>query len=277
MAPQLFGWQHLTYLAIFIVGLIATVVLTKIFIKTDKQRFILMKVVAAILFVEIIMNRISVAIRFHDAKMFIPNSYCGMTSLVLSLVVLFGRENNVCYQFLWYMGFVGGLATMIYPDFLSQDVSFWYLPTISGLLHHTVLLYLCVLLIEHKWFTPKLKYWWVFPAGIGMYTIFGLFCMQIFKWGDAMSINNPILDGTPLNWWFVLLVGTAGINLLLGGYELIKYLVKRKKAAPVAVAEPTTEDTKVEDKKEVKKTTAAKTTKTTKTTNKKPNKNSSKK
>lgn len=225
MPPKLYGWQHLTYLAIFASLLVALIVITKFFIKTDKAKTILIKSVAGVLLVCVLLNRVSIAFRFNDVFMFIPNSYCGVTSLVLSICVLALKPNSKAFHFLWYMGFVGGLATMLYPDFLGQHISFWYVPTISGLLHHSVLLTLCILMLQTKWFSPSLKNWWIFPVGMSVYTLYGLFLMDIFNWGDAMSINSSLIDGTPLNWWFILIVGTV---LLVGVLYLAQLISSRK-------------------------------------------------
>lgn len=225
MAPKLYGWQHLTYLAIFFAIFAGMIVITHYLIKTDRQKSILLKCVAGVLFVLIIINRISIAIRYKEPSMFIPNSYCGLTSLVMALVVLFGKPNLKSYNFLVYIGLFGGLATMFYPDFLGQDKSFMYLPTISGLLHHSVLLILCELLLQTKWFTPTLKGWKWFPIGLCIYTLYGLFLMDIFGWQSAMEINSTLIPGTPLNWWFILLVGSA---LLFAVLWLIEFIRKKK-------------------------------------------------
>ncbi len=231
MPPELYGWQHLTYLAIYAIVLVATIVLTHYFIKTEKAKTILIKSVAGLLLVLILINRISVAVRYQSALSFIPNTYCGVTSLVLSIAVLVCKPNSKAYDFLWYMGFVGGIATLFYPDFLSQDVSFFYLPTISGLLHHSVLLILCILMLQTKWFTPQLKNWKYFPIGMACYTLYGLFIIDVCGWENAMSINDGIIEGTPLNWWFITIVGTV---LVVAFLLIVEYFRKQKakKSAP---------------------------------------------
>ena len=222
--PELYGWQHLTYLAIFFVVFAVTIVLIHFYAKTEKQKLITIKVLAAVLLVCVIINRISVAIRFNDFWMFFPNSYCGATSLVLSIIVLLGKPNNKAYHFLWYMGLFGGIATMFYPDFLGQDPSFLYLPTISGLLHHSMLLLLTVVMCQLKWFEPSLSNWKWFPIGICVYTLYGLFVMDIFNWDHAMCIGSALISGTCLNWWFILIVGT----ILLVGFLFLYEFIKRK-------------------------------------------------
>lgn len=226
--PQLYGWQHLTYLAIYFVILVASIILTKLYIKTDKQKTILLKSVAGVLLIFILMNRISIAVKYNNIASFIPNTYCGTTSLLLSLFVLFGKPELKAYHFLFYMGLVGGIATMFYPDFLGQDASFFYIPTISGLLHHSVLLLLCILLLQTKWFTPDLKKWKYFPIGFCCYVIYGLFIMDIFNLDNAMEINGSLIEGTPLNWWFLLIVGSALLFVALYSIELIKKYKNKK-------------------------------------------------
>ena len=61
-----------------------------------------------------------------------------MTSLVLSLGVLLGGKDNPVLHFAWLPGLFGGITTVIYASFVDQGPSIFYLPTISGLLHHSL-------------------------------------------------------------------------------------------------------------------------------------------
>lgn len=224
--PSLYGFEHLTYLAIYIIIFVATILLTKFFIKTEKQKTILLKTVAGLLLIAVLMNRISIIFKNDRITSFIPDTYCGLTSMLLSLFVLFGKPNLKAYHCLWYLGIVGGLGTMLYPDFIGQDSSFFYIPTISGLLHHSILFLLSVLLIQTKWFTPSLKNWKYFPIGFGCYVLYGLFLMDVLNLNSAMSIKTPLIEGTPLKWWFMLIVGT----ILVVCFEFVVDLIKNKKA-----------------------------------------------
>ena len=123
--------------------------LAKKFAKTEKSQNITLKILAGLLFVSIITNRLSQVFRYDNVRWhcIIPDSFCGMTSLVLSLAVLFGKKNNGVLHFVWLLGLFGGVSTVIYADFVGQSSSIFYLPTISGLLHHSFSAMLVVALL----------------------------------------------------------------------------------------------------------------------------------
>ena len=208
LAPQVFGWQHLVYAAIFIVITVAMTVLSKIYFKTEKSQTIYIKAIAGALFVSVLINRFAIAAS-DGWDHFLPNTLCGVTSVTFSIAVLLGKKDSKIYHALWYLALVGGLATMVYPDFLPQNESFFYINTISGLIHHSIDVLLCVALVEFGWFRPELKNWYVFPLVFSEYIVWGLFDMKVIGVSDAMCINKSILSGTPINCWFILFVGTA--------------------------------------------------------------------
>ena len=74
-------------------------------------------------------NRLSQVFRYENVRwhLIIPDSYCGMTSLVLALAVLFGKKDNNVYHFVWLLGLFGGISTVIYATFVSQNSSFFYI------------------------------------------------------------------------------------------------------------------------------------------------------
>lgn len=227
--PQIFGFEHLIYLAVNAIVLIAVVFVTIKFIKTDKQKSIWLKIFALLLLVTIIVNRIIISINSNYWAYIFPNSYCGLTSLLLSLFVLFGKPNLKAYHFLFYMGMVGGIITLIYPDFIVYNPSIFYPAHITGLLHHSFSIILSLLLLLTKWFTPNFKAWKYFPFGFGCYVIYGLALIDIFKIGDAMDIKYSILAGTPINWLFLMVVGSALLFVFLLVMELIKKHLNKKK------------------------------------------------
>ena len=168
--PKVFGWQHLTFLAIFL-GLGAlSLVLAKIYLKDKKGQAIFIKVLAGITLLSVILNRIFVAIRHGSATLLFPYTICSLTSFALSLSVIFGKENENLYQGLWYIGFTGGLATLLYPDFIGQNASLFYGATITGLLHHGFCLLLTIALLLFNWFRPNLKKCYYFPMIFSGYT-----------------------------------------------------------------------------------------------------------
>ena len=227
--PKVFGWQHLTFLAIFLVLGTVSLILAKVFLKERKGQVIFIKVLAGITLISVILNRIFVAIHHSNIASLFPYTICSLTSFALSLVTIFGKENNNAYQALWYIGFVGGLSTLLYPDFIEQNISIFYPATITGLLHHGFCFLLTIALLLFNWFRPNLKKCYYFPMIFSGYITIGTFAQHVLKINGSMLITKPILNGTPINCWFILTVGTALVVLASLVYSLIKKSIETKK------------------------------------------------
>lgn len=229
MNPQVFGWEHLTYLAIFIVISVVSLVCIKKYAKNEKTQDIIVRCIGGVLLATIVWNRIAIAVSQSNAWRLFPDSFCGMSSLVLALAVLIGKRNNNVLHFVVHVAFLGALLTIFYPDFIGQNPSFFYSNTISGLLHHSISLYLCILLYLIGWFTANWHKWPNLVIGFMAYITFGTFLISVLGYGDAFYINSPILDGTPLTVWIIAPTFGVGYALFMLVYELIKRkLAKRK-------------------------------------------------
>lgn len=214
MNPQIFGWQHLVYLLIIaIIATVGIILFVKV-AKTQKTKDIIIKILAAILFALVLWNRILLALKYNDIKSFIPNTFCGLTSLILPIGIFFCKKDGVFFHFICYLTFIGSLLTMFYPDFIDQAPSLFYPLTISGLLHHTFSLFIVVLMVIGKWITPTIKKWYCLPLGLCCVMTYGLFIIDAFGL-DAMNIHNPLIEGTIFSWWFV------GILALILSYTIM--------------------------------------------------------
>ena len=228
MNPTLFGLEHLLY--IFISTLVGTlsVLITFKYVKKEKTKNIILKVVAGLLFIAIMTNRLSQVFRYDTVRWYciIPDSYCGMTSLVLSLAVLFGKKNNCVLHFVWLLGLFGGISTVIYATFVGQSSSIFYLPTISGLVHHSFSALLVVLLLMFKQIDITYKKWYCTLFGFTCYLTVGAFLVNVFGYNDAFHMKDPLLSGTPLTAWFL-----APIYAVLYGIVLYAfYIIDKKKS-----------------------------------------------
>lgn len=214
--PKIFGIEHLLYVAIFFVIALATTILFKKFLKNESSIKVMIKVIAGLLLVWQIINRLSVCFMRNGGslKMALPNSFCSLSGIVLALAVLFGKKDSKIFNFIVYVAFIGGLLTIIYPDFVDQSNSIFYLPTISGLLYHTLMLWLSILLVMFKWFTPTLKKWYFLPLGLCCFMTYGLFLKDALGVG-AMYIGTPLISGTIFTWYFV------GLLVLLLSYAIM--------------------------------------------------------
>lgn len=233
MPAKLYGIEHFTYIGITTALAVAILLFAKKFAKTEKAQTIVLKSLALALFVSILANRLSQVFRYETTRWveIFPESYCGMTSLVLSLAVLLGKKDNPAYHFLWILGLFGGISTVVYPAFIDQGPTIFYLPTISGLLHHSFSATLVVALLLFKQIRITYKKWYCTLFGFTCYLSFGAFLMGFFGLSDAFHIYTPLLPDTPLTTWVMAPMYAVCYALILWIIELIRGRKAKKKSA----------------------------------------------
>ena len=229
MAPELFGTEHILYIVISTIIGVGGILAAYKYVKSEKGRTIFLKSLAILLFIAIMTNRLSQVFRYDIVRWYciIPDSFCGMTSLVLALAVIFGKKNNSVLHFAWLLGLFGGVSTVIYATFVGQNESFFYLPTISGLLHHSISAMLVVALLMFKQIDITYKKWYCTFFGFTSYLTLGAFLMQTFDMSDAYHIAEPLIPGTPLTAWVMAPMYAVSYAIILWVIELVK---KRRKA-----------------------------------------------
>ena len=230
MDLSVFGTVHILYLLATVPVSVLGLVLAKKYAKSERAQQIILKSLAALLLVWIAINRLSQVYRYGDVRweQIIPDSFCGMTSLVLSLSVLLGKRNNPVYHFVWHLGFVGAAITVCNPTFLDQGPTIFYLPTISGLLHHSVALVLVVALLLFRQIDISYKKWYCTLFGFTSYLTVGAFQMAVFGFSDSFHIAEPILDGTPLTAWVMAPLYMVGYGMVLLAIELSRKRQNKK-------------------------------------------------
>jgi len=202
--------------------------------KTEKAQNIVLKSLGGLLLIWILINRLSQVYRYSDVRweQIIPDSFCGMTSLVLAMSVLFGKKDNCVYHFTWFLGLVGAVITVFNPVFLSQGPTLFYLTTISGLLHHSLALVVVAALLIFNQIQITYKKWHYTFFGYTAYLTVGAFQMSVFGFADAFHIAEPILSGTPLTAWVMAPLYAAGYGLVLLVIELVRRRKKNRTLIP---------------------------------------------
>lgn len=225
MNPEIFGWQHLLILFLSIALMVSSIIIMCKYVKEEKTKTLIIKIVAGVLLASVLLNRISIVFKYETPEWYrlIPDSFCGMSSFVLSLSVLVGKKNNNVLHFVWFMELVGGVSTMLYPDFIGQASSVFYLPTISGLLHHILGVYLVLLILVFGYITITYKKWYCTLFGFTCYLTVGAFEISVFRLADAFYINKPILSGTPLNVWVLVPIYIVLYGAVLGVVEYVRH------------------------------------------------------
>ena len=202
----------------------AALLLAKKYAKSERAREIFMKSLALLLFIAIIANRLSQVFRYDTVRweQIIPDSYCGMTSLVLALAVLLGKKDNYALHFVWILGLFGGIATVVYPAFIGQGPTVFYLPTITGLLHHSLCATLAIAVLMFGWMRITYKKWYCTVLGFTCYLTVGAFLIGCLGFEDAYHIYTPLIDGTVLTTWVMAPMYLACYALLLLVIELVR-------------------------------------------------------
>ena len=224
MVPQLFGIEHILYIFISTAIIVVSLILAKKYAKSEKSQTIFLKTIAVCLFISILTNRLSQVFRYDDVRWYliIPDSFCGMTSLVLSLAVLFGKRNNDVLHFVWLLGLFGGISTTIYASYVSQSDSIFYLPTISGLLHHSFSVFMVIALLLFNQIEITYKKWYCTLFGFTSYLTVGAFLMHTFNMSDAFHIAEPLISNTPLTCWVMAPMCAIGYAIILFAIEFLR-------------------------------------------------------
>ena len=235
MNPQRYGWQHLTYMAVITILSTVGLIIAKKFAKSEKAKTIVVKSLAGLLLIAIVVNRWSIVFKTNppEGNWLLPDSLCGMNSAVLSLAVLIGKRDNPALHFIWLAGVAGGLIVTVYPDFLGQNQSFLYLPTISGLLHHSLSAVVAISLFLFDYIHLSFKRWYCPIWGFVCYLAMGAFFVTVMGYGDAYHMVNPILPNTILTIWFVAPLYLVVHNLAI----LVSELIRKHKNKKVNTAE----------------------------------------
>jgi len=200
--------------------------------------FIAFKIIAGILLVSILANRISIAILYSKPILIFPVSLCGLTSLIFSLLVLFGKPNMNAYQCFWFMAIGGGIITLIYPDFLASASSIFEVNIFTGLVHHYLCILLALQMVMFGWFRPNLRKIYYFPMMFCVYIVVGAFELHVLCEDEiVMNLTQPLLSGTILNVWFIWVMGSVVVTLIALVYELIAKKKKRKLVSREEVAD----------------------------------------
>ena len=234
----LYGVHHIVFIVLCAVILAAMIVVFKLVLKTEKSKDLFIRILGVALTLSVVINRISITVfdNLHIGLLaLIPNTYCGMSNLLLGIVCAVGRRNMRILHFLVYISLVGGLACVFYPSFLDQGPtpeapSFFFHATITGMNHHALAVMVCIILIIAKWFEPSFKYSYMFPVGMCAYTVFGLFLIDALHIPESMNVDVAVIEGTFLTWWFILIAGSAALALPTFVYDFTKYYLKKKNA-----------------------------------------------
>ena len=224
MNPQVFGKEHLIYILVSITVAIIACILAKRLAKTDKEKTIVIKIAAAILFIIIFTNRLALVFEYEKADWMklITDSVCSTSSYVLSISLLIGKKDNKILHFIWLVALGGGVITTFYPNFIGQNPSFLYPPTILGMMHHTWSAIVIILVFFMDYLHLTYKKWYCTLFGFTSYLAYGSFLMCVLKFNNPFYMTAPAIDGTVFTIWVMIPIYLTVYAIILLIVELIK-------------------------------------------------------
>jgi hypothetical protein len=224
MNPQVFGKEHLLYIAVSIVTALVVCLLTARFAKTGKAQNAVMKFAGGVLFAIIFANRLALVFEYEETNWLklITDSFCSTSSYVLSLALVFGKRDNKVLHFAWLIALAGGAITTFYPNFIGQHPSFLYPPTILGMMHHTWSAIVVVLLFICNYLHLTYKKWYCTAVGFAAYLLLGVFLMFVLDYSNPFYMVEPALDGTIFTVWVIAPIYMAVYALILWIVELVR-------------------------------------------------------
>ena len=230
MNPQVFGKEHLIYVIVSIIVTLAVCILSKLFIKTEKAKTIFIKILGLILFIIIFSNRLALVFEYDKANWMklITDSFCSTSSYVLSLALLIGKRNNNVLHFIWLVALAGGAITTFYPNFIDQNPSFMYPPTILGMMHHTWSAIVVILMFLHGYLNLTYKKWYCTLIGFMAYLSYGAFLMCVLKFNNPFYMTGPAIDGTIFTAWVIAPIYIVVYSLIMLVVEIIRAKLKKQ-------------------------------------------------
>ena len=229
-AAKVFGWEHLTFIGIFVVLFAVSLTVVKLKVKSERAIDITVKALGGVLLALLIFNRIAICCHRESAWGLVLDSFCGVGSFGLAISCLFFKRSALPYHVFVYCMLFGGMIVVFYPDFIGQEfhgeaTSFMYPATISGLLHHALAAYISVFLFVTGHFKPCVKKTYALPVMMCFILVFGQFLIDACGFEKAMYIGQPLIPGTFIAWY---VVEPALVAFAYGTAFLYEYIVKRK-------------------------------------------------
>lgn len=225
---KIYGIEHILYLVIVITMLSMLMVLLKFKIKSDKSQRLMFMILGIIDIISVLINRIALSIESNNYFMLIPDSFCGMSGLVLGIGLAFFKKNNIVLHAVWFIAFLGMVITLAHPDFITKSDSLFYFPTITSLWHHTVTLFNLIAIFLFKYISLNYKKAWVQIPGTIIYIGIGFFLVFVGNVHEAYYLYVPAVKGTFLYFHYMYPMYLAVYALIFFGVELYRKKHKEK-------------------------------------------------
>ena len=172
--------------------------------------------------------------RTYNWFMVLPDSICGLISLLTPFFIWFGRKKeNRFAEAIYVVALLGCLGTIFYPDYLNfyplHQIRCW-----GGLIHHVLTAWLLTLMLVRGRFSLSLRRWWLNPVLLAAMGLYGVFCLFVLNFASCMDISSPLIDGLVVSYYWGLCIAYFAANIVT---ILIYEAIMRKKKQREEAAE----------------------------------------
>ncbi len=158
-----------------------------------------------------------------------PTSFCGIVSFFFAICLIFCKKDSSAFHFFAYVGLFAGLIPTFYNTYISQgssDVfncpSLFFPPTITSMLHHSIMLMMAIMLFVLGWVKPSVKKWHCFPIGWGLLTLYGVILNAIYKIPNNRGFNIGVPVAGPLTSPILFLIGIVLFSIFIFVFDAIE-------------------------------------------------------
>lgn len=155
---------------------------------------------------------------------------CNLIMILLPITFSLKKPIKILYPFVTTLAIVGGLMTIIFPEFHTSTTMNW--AVLRSYLSHTLMLFVGLYAIVSSEYKPKIKDLISISVGSVLSIAFGhltIFMFDTLKHQsvNAMFIKQPAISGTILNIYVLLVL----YLLAFTAFALIYNLVENKRKA----------------------------------------------
>lgn len=234
--PKIFGIEHIIYMLISFAITALIIILAKKKCKDEASQTKLIRIIGIIYFAIILINRIFVFIYFGpaygltDEPTILPKSFCGIISFFFSISLIFCKKDSGILHFFAFVGLLAGLIPTIYCNYIGQGAkelyncpSIFFPPTITSMLHHSIMFMMSVMLFVLGWAKPDLKKWHYFPILWAFLTLYGCIYNSIFNMKNSWGFNIGVGVVGSLTSPIMFLIGLALYSAVTLIFDAVKF------------------------------------------------------
>ena len=207
-------------------------------LKDERLRTMVLKGLAVIWFVTGFVHQILIVyegVVVHHREgwtwaMLLPFTYCSFLSIVTPIVLIFFKKDNKALHCLTYFSFFGGFSVFFAP--WLNDTTFFTPSSIFAMLHHAFMFVISILLFITKYIRPSMRRFYIYPVGVAMIILLGVFEKYVLKFPVGMMVGEPLLESMPhlTSWWGLWIGGTFLVFIFIFFYE---FVINKKEAKEI--------------------------------------------